>query len=157
MSDERALTIATPRGLVVRSDTDGSEAAVLRVRRRWPLLGGAIVVVAASSISSVPLAVAMAMIVVPVAMIRAGVLDAGRVAIDRDGVRAGSQQIRFDDLERCELEGRRVIAVLHGGRRVRLFTGTRTQARWLVRTIEAAREARRAPMPLPAARLLTSG
>jgi hypothetical protein len=156
MSDERALMIATPRGLVVRSDTD-SGAAVLRVRRRWPLLGGAAVVVAASSISSVPLAVAMAMIVVPVAMIRAGVLDAGRVAIDRDGVRAGSQRIPFDDLERCELEGRRVIAVLHGGRRVRLFTGTRAQARWPVRTIEAARETRGAPMPLPAARLLTGG
>jgi hypothetical protein len=156
MSDERAISLATPRGLVVRSDTDG-DAAVLRVRRRWPLLGVAAVIVAASSISSVPLAAAVAMMVIPVVMIRAGVLDAGRVAIDREGVRAGGLTIAFAELERCELEERRVIAVLHGGRRVRLFTGTRAQARWLVRTIEAAREARSAPMPLPTARLLTSG
>jgi hypothetical protein len=154
--DDHALMIATPRGIVVRSDTDG-DGAVLHVRRRWPLLGVAGVVVAASAVSSVPLAAAVAMMAIPIMMIRAGVLDAGRIAIDRDGVRASGVSIPFDDLERCELEHRRVIAVLHGGRRVRLFTGTRAQARWLVRTIETARQARGAPMPLPSARLLTSG
>jgi hypothetical protein len=154
VTEELAIAPAVPHGLVVRTDAAGG-APVLRVRRRWPLLGMAAVVVAASAISSVPLVVSIAMMVVPVMMIRAGVVDFGRLRIDRDGVRVGGTTIALAEIERCEVEGRRAVAVLHGGRRVRLFTGTRAQASWLVRTVEAARAARGAPVPLPPARLLT--
>jgi hypothetical protein len=99
--------------------------------------------------------VSIAMMVVPVMMIRAGVIDFGRVRIDRGGVRVGSTAIEFAEIERCEVEGRRAVALLRGGRRMRLFTGTRAQASWLVRTLEAARAARGAPVPLPPARLLS--
>jgi hypothetical protein len=156
MSDERALSFATPRGLLVRTHT-GGDAPVLRVRRRWPRVGTVGAVVAAGAISGVPLLLSIGLMVVPVALLRAGLFDAQRIEIDRDGIRARGRSIPFDDLERCELEARRVIAILRSGHRVHLFTGTRAQATWLVHTVEAAREARSAPMPLPRARVVSGG
>jgi hypothetical protein len=156
VTDEMAILPATPRGLVMRTESiDG--APVLRVWRRWRPLALGLVVAMAGAVSAMPLAGAIACMAVPVAFLRNGTLDRFRLAIGRGGISAGQTLIPFDTIERCELEGGRVFLALHDGRKLQLFAGNRAQAAWIARTIDAARATDGAPMPLPTARLLTSG